>query len=177
MKIISGLNRNKISHSFKFFCLVMAFIGTLGAFSLASAQAIPQTMSEFKFTRTNGQAFTKANLKAGMATVVIFFDPDCDHCQQQAQWLKTDVAKLKGVNVQFLWVSTADPKPIADFEKRFFTGITQPLIYFAQDKDYAFDNYFGYSEVPNIKIYDSKGKFVKEFKKEVTIAELIPLLK
>lgn len=167
--------KTKIIHIFYFTLLIAGMVSI--TLPNAQAQAIPQTLSEFKFIRPNGQPFTKANLKAGAATVVIFFDPDCEHCQQQAQWLKTDIAKLKSTNVQFMWVSTADPKPIADFEKRFFTGITTPPIYFAQDKDYNFDNYFGYSEVPNIKVYDSKGKFVKEFKKEVAINELLPLLK
>ena len=48
-------------------------------FSLrVNSQAVPS----FKITLSNNKVFNAADLPKGKPVVLIYFDPDCDHCQK-----------------------------------------------------------------------------------------------
>lgn len=135
----------------------------------------PAVLKDFKFYTTTGSAFSKANLNTKLATIVILFSPDCEHCQQQAKWIQEGAAKLK--NVQIVWVSFHEvAKDIQEFPSRFLPSVKIPM-YFLQDKNFEFDSYFGESNVPSIFVYDSAGKFVKDFRNEVEISKLAELIR
>jgi hypothetical protein len=136
----------------------------------------PQTVPVFAFQTLDGQAFTQGNLSAkpGWATVVVFFDPGCEHCQQQAEWIKAELPKFK--SVQFVWASTMPAKTIQDFEQKYFPQAGRPqtvAVHFVRDGKYAFDNYFGYSTVPTLLVYGRDGKFRKVFTNEIAADEIL----
>ncbi|MCS6904029.1 MAG: redoxin family protein [Bacteroidia bacterium] len=154
-----------------FLTIIVSFIGAwwLGA--------QPTTLPNFKFNNAiNGGAFTKTNLKQGLATIVILFSPDCEHCQQQAKWIREGASKFAD-NVQFMWVSfESNIELIRNFPNKFLSGVKAPM-YFLHDPNLDFDKYFGNSEVPTILVYDSKGQLVKVFRTEVEVEKLLPLIK
>jgi|YNPMSStandDraft_2_1061718.scaffolds.fasta_scaffold01045_7 thiol-disulfide isomerase/thioredoxin len=132
------------------------------------------TFPQFEFYKPNGELFTNQNLQKGKATIVIFFDPDCDHCQKQASWIAASPESFK--NAQLLWVSTAEANAINTFGKTYFPKFPAP-VYFVKDKNYKFDSYFGYSVAPTILVYSSTGQLQKSFKNEVAVAELVKYIK
>ena len=136
-------------------------------------QPNPKTFPEFSFVKTSGETITKKNIPAGKPVIVFFFDPDCDHCQKQAGWMKAALPKF--ANATLFWVSTAEMQPITEFQKEYF-GTAKNVI-FAKDTKYQFDNYFGYSVAPSIYVFDSKGNFAKGFKNEVAAEELLKYTK
>lgn len=154
--------------------IVLSLIFSLLGATLLFAQ--PATLPNFKFNAVSGGAFTKANLKQGLATVVILFSPDCEHCQQQAKWIREGASKFSN-NVQFVWVSFEENiELIRNFPVKFLNGVKTPM-YFLQDPNLEFDKYFGDSEVPTVLIYDSKGQLVKAFRSEVEVDKLLPLIR
>ena len=154
--------------------LAFAALALTPAPAAAQSSTPPKLMPAFQFVRTTGQLFTRQNLAPGKATLIVFFDPFCDHCQTQATWIKNEVAKF--ATAEILWVSTEESAAIAKFQSQYFPG-NVANIHFLKDKDYKFDEYFGYSEVPTMLVYDSKGNFVMKFTKETSVAELMKLLK
>lgn len=144
--------------------LLMAFGGFLSAQDMAP-------LPNFKFTSTTGESIGPASLEQGKAVVVVYFDPDCDHCQQQAEWTKEEAALLK--DVQMVWVSWGEEKLVKEFETKYFSGVEGPKIIVTRDTDYAIDNYFGYSEVPSIYVYNKEWKRTKSLKKETKPSEFI----
>ncbi|MCS7074301.1 MAG: redoxin domain-containing protein [Bacteroidia bacterium] len=141
--------------------------------SFAQNQPNPKTFPEFSFVKTTGEVITKKNIPTGKPVIVFFFDPDCDHCQKQASWIKTILPKFS--HTTLFWVSTAEMQAIQAFQKEYFPSATNAI--FAKDTKYQFDNYFGYSVAPSIYVFDSKGNFVKGFKNEVAAEELLKLAK
>ncbi len=149
----------------------------LGFYSLTTAQnkeGFAQTFPNFQFVKPNGELFTNQNLQKGKATIVIFFDPDCDHCQKQADWIAASPESFK--NAQLLWVSTAEADAINIFHKTRF-GKYPNAVFFAKDKNYKFDSIFGYSVAPTILVYSSTGQLQKSFKNEVAVTELVKYIK
>lgn len=132
------------------------------------------TLPNFQFVKPNGEIFTNQNLHKGKATIVLFFDPDCDHCQKQADWIAASPESFK--NAQLLWVSTAEPDAINIFHKSRFGKYPYP-VFFVKDKNYKFDSIFGYSVAPTILVYSSTGQLQKSFKNEVSVYELVKYIK
>lgn len=137
-------------------------------------QGFAPNLPNFEFVKPNGQPFSNQNLQKGKATIVFFFDPDCDHCQKQADWIAASPESFK--NAQLLWVSTAEPDAINIFHKQRFAKFPYP-VYFVKDKNYKFDSWFGYSVAPTILVYSSTGQLQKSFKNEVAVSELVKYLK
>ncbi len=137
---------------------------------VAQRQPTPSQLPAFRFTDAQtGQPLTEASLRRGLNTVVLFFDPDCDHCQQQAEWIADAAGQFK--NTQFLWISTAPAARVVAFAQQYFTGTALPMRW-ALDTEYKVDDYFGYSTVPSLYIFGTSGRLKQTYRNEVA-AELI----
>ena len=132
-----------------------------------------KTMPAFAFTDLEGNSFTHTNLEPGLATIVMFFDPYCDHCEQQAKWINEDAEDFE--NIQLLFVTT-EPEVAAtqEFVSKVFSNTPLEYVHFLLDTDYMFDAYFeGYYEVPSVLIYTNEGKLSKILNKETPAADLL----
>lgn len=135
----------------------------------ATAQRLP----DFSFSAIGNKKITPASLPANKPVIVFFFDPYCDHCEKQAEWIKKDLKKLDGITL--LWVSTEALEEINSFAKKYFPSSSNTI--FCGDGEFMFDQWFGYSEVPSIYVYDKNRNRVKAFDKETPVEELLKPLK
>ncbi len=159
---------------FKIFitALILVFISSINV--LKAQNKFTSKLPDFSFQKLNGEIYSKANLKSGLATIFMFYDPDCDHCQMQAQWMSSSGPSFK--NIQLIWVSTADNDMITDFYKKYFSSFTGN-VQFLKDGKFKFDSYFGYSVSPTILVYGSDGNLIKHYTKETPVNELITGIK
>ena len=141
-------------------------------FLLSGVQA-QQSLPQFSFSDLDGKTFTSAQLRSDIPTIVFFFDPYCEHCQQQATWMKE--AKNQLTNVQQVWVTTEEPISARDFGKKYL-GEGWDNVHILIDKQFLFDGYFGYSEIPSIYLYNNQGQRVKAFNKETPADVLLRFL-
>jgi thiol-disulfide isomerase/thioredoxin len=149
--------------------LLLTFIACI--FVMPIQVQAQKRLPAFSFQDLNGAAFTNANLKSGIPTIVFFYDPYCDHCAQEADWVKA--AQSKFANINLLWVSTEERQPIVKFKSEHFGETTLTKLYFLRDTKWKFDSYFGYTEAPGIYVYNKDGVLVKDFKKETPVSELL----
>lgn len=153
---------------------LFAIITTLAiCIGYVSAQKLANiNTNAFAFKTLDGKPFTKANLKKDKSTLVMFFDPYCDHCELQSKWFAADAAKLKGV--QFLLVTTEPTVQASlDFKKKCFGTAAIDVTILLDDK-FRFDAYFGYSETPSMYLFNKKGDHTKSYKHETKPAEMLP---
>ncbi len=148
---------------------------TLLIFSFILIHSFGQkALPEFQFKDLEGNSFNRSNLKADMATLAVFFDPFCDHCEQQAKWIVEAKDTLK--DVQMIWVTTEELDPTKNFYVKHFKNENMPNVHVLRDTEYMFDAYFGYSEVPSIYVFNKTGQRVKAFNKEVPPSILLKFL-
>lgn len=133
-----------------------------------------QKLPAFFFTDLEGNTFGINHIKQDVPTIAFFFDPYCDHCAKQAEWIAEEADKFAGV--QMLWVTTEQQEPVQGFYDKHFKGKGLPMLHMLRDKDFMFDTYFGYSEAPSIYIYNSSGKRVKALSEETPAAKLLELI-
>lgn len=148
--------------------IFLAFI--IGAFFATLAQS---QLPAFVFTDLEGKVFAQDKVANELPTMVMFFDPYCDHCEKQATWIKEAEDQFVEINVLFV---TTEPETDASvaFKERIFKDSRLPHLHFLIDGDYMFDGYFeGYYEVPSILLFDKNGKRTKTLSKETPVADLL----
>ena len=145
------------------------WVTIMGSVYLAQAQS---SFPAFSFKNLKGEVFTQANLDPEKPAMIMMFDPYCDHCDQQAEWIAEAADQFQ--ETQFVFVTIEPEKhPIEDFRKRHFGEVNLPHLYFLQDLDFMFEGYFGYTDdAVNIYLFSPNRRQPKYFGKEQPVEVL-----
>ena len=114
----------------------------------------------FKILQGDSTWYTNAELPKNKPTVIIYFSPDCSHCQLTAKEFADRMDKLKDITL--IWTSYHTPKEIKDFAKAYQLD-HYPNVKFGRDPAYALPVFFRVKFTPFMAIYNSKGKLVKTY--------------
>ncbi|MEM7374023.1 MAG: redoxin domain-containing protein [Bacteroidota bacterium] len=130
----------------------------------------------FQFLDLNGETFTQSNLPEDQPVFIMRFDPYCEHCDTQAQWIAEAEEQFKDIHLVF--VSFLDEvDAIQDFQTRHFSDTQLEHLHFLRDPDYQFEEYFGYTdESLVIYLYQPGKKSLKYFGKEQAAEILLKFL-
>jgi thiol-disulfide isomerase/thioredoxin len=114
---------------------------------------------------------TKRNIKELKGkTILIFFQPDCDHCQREAEEIQNNLAAFKNSNLYFITsYSLQEIEKFANDHR--LLGYAN--IYFAGTSIESILNNFGPIKAPSIYIYSSEQKLIKTFNGEVRIETVL----
>jgi len=135
-------------------------------------------IAPFRILTTDSTYLTPANLKKGMPVMVIYFSPDCSHCQHMMYELKPKMKELKNIQVVMItWSRENDIRPIREFQRDFdlkkypnFTLGTEGYTAKAQ-------NYYQVKTTPFIAIYNKGGNISKYFDKVVPVDTILAAVK
>ncbi len=104
----------------------------------------------------NGSTMQLRDLSGEIA--VIFFNPDCDHCENQARFIQAKKELFKDKHLYF--ISAADVPQITNFISRF--QMTEPNYHFSHANPAEVVNSVGsFSAMPTILIYKDKKRLAK----------------
>jgi thiol-disulfide isomerase/thioredoxin len=94
--------------------------------------------------------------------VLIFYNPDCEHCQYEAKTLSThpDFQEMAVV-----WLSGAPPAENGAFQER-YASEAPDAFQFLDDPQYAVANALGIRTFPTILIYGAEGALLKRYEGE-----------
>ena len=117
--------------------------------------------------------FNTYNIPEGRPTILMFFSPDCDHCQKTTEAIMEKIDSLQGVNIVFLTpMSLGLLRPFAS--KMLLND--RKNITVGKDYEFFFYRFYGANFVPYIAIYDRKKKFVKMWEGRVKIEDLMQVV-
>ena len=122
----------------------------------------------------DGTLFSNANLRKNTPFVIMFFTPDCDHCQQQTKELLAYKNELKGIQV--LMVSGAPFKAIKDFYETFQLTSMKNLTA-GQDVNLKLASIYRVRTYPSLFVYDNKGNLAKAFVGNIGIPAILDAVK
>jgi len=118
--------------------------------------------------------FNTYYIEEGRPTVLMFFSPDCEHCQQFTKGLIEHMDSLKEVQFfLFTPMSLAMLRPFA--EKMKLKNYKNMMV--GKDYQFFFPQFYGAKYVPYIAVYDRQKKFVKMFEGNVKIEELMKVMR
>ncbi|HWB25290.1 MAG TPA: hypothetical protein VG738_07410 [Chitinophagaceae bacterium] len=118
--------------------------------------------------------FTNANIPKNKPVVIIYFSPECGHCQLTAQELYSHIDELK--DGFFIWVTYYSVPEIQTFEEKYKLGKLKNFR-FGRDPRYAIPSFYKVKFTPFMAVYNTNGQLVETFEQGTTPEILAGLIK
>lgn len=139
-----------------------------------ATERVPPKSNDFpnmEITLVNGKSLNAKSIVG--KTVIILFQPDCDHCQHEAEQIEDNLSAFRDYTLYF--VSSSPVQEVTKFGNDYkLSGI--PNILFGLTTTESILNNFGPIQAPSIYIYSAEGKLVKHFNGQVEVGEIMKYL-
>lgn len=109
--------------------------------------------------------FTNENIPKGKPVVIIYFSPECGHCQLSAQEINNDIDKVK--DAFFIWVSYYPVPEIKEFAEKYKLAQYNNFK-FGRDPKYAIPTFYRVKFTPFMAVYNKEGKLMQTFDQGTT---------
>ena len=130
-----------------------------------------QTVPPFKMTLSSNKIFNAADLPKDKPLVLIYFDPECDHCQKLMAGLFKNMNSFKKTVIVLVTF-----KPITDlilFEKKYGTAKYSNIKVGTEGTSFYLKNYYKLVKMPFIALYDKKGNYNYSYRDEVPLSDVL----
>ena len=137
----------------------------------ALAQNQPNILPEFKFLKVDGTPFNKSQIKALEKSIIIYFDPSCDHCQDEIEKIGKRYGDFK--NVSFYLVSANGKAEVSTFMQTYGKQLNgKKNVTVLLDTKMEFIPKFSPTQYPAIYVY-SQGKLIKYFSGTTNVNDIL----
>jgi len=140
-----------------------------------SASVFSQSLPPFKMYRSDKTIFNAAELPKTKPVILIYFDPECEHCQKLMKELFEKIDALK--KAEIIMVTFKSIEEVAGFEKLHSTQKYSNIIVGTEGVGFYLRNYYGLVTMPFTALYDKKGNLNYSYRKETQVDDLINRLK
>ena len=134
-----------------------------------------QTIPPFKMTLSNNKIFKAGDLPKGKPLVLIYFDPDCDHCQKLMTELFKKINSFK--KTEMVLITFKPVAEVAAFEKKYNTSKYANMRVGTEGTLFYLKNYYKLVKMPFTALYDSGGNYISSYRDETPVDDLISRLK
>jgi len=129
----------------------------------------------FSILQTDSTWFNKEALPGNKPVVIIYFNPECGHCQLTAHEFDQKKNKLK--NVFFIWVTyDTSFKEIKSFAAE-YKLLDEKNIRIGRDPKYFVPSFYRVKFTPFMAVYGKNGKLVKTYETGTDPDTIVKLLK
>ena len=156
--------------------LLFIFFGTISHVN-AQTDTLPylkdKNLPSFIFLNLDSTEFNTFYIPEGKKTLMIYFIPDCEHCQMLTEELIANLDSLKPCGIYM--ISPLEMNVTKDFDKKY--GVSQhQQMHIYRDAQHIFTSYYGVHFFPYIAIYNEKKKLMRTFEGTMKMNELIAIV-
>lgn len=117
--------------------------------------------------------FSKADLSSKKPTLVIYFSPDCGHCQLETENIISNMKALR--DVQIVMTTTRPFEDVKNFYDHYLLG-RFPNIKYGVDPSRFVVNFYNVEFTPFTAFYNKKGKLTKVYSGGINWSELLSVI-
>lgn len=150
---------------------ITVFFICFSTMHLFSAKAVSQTIPPFKMTLSNNKVFNASELPKGKPLILIYFDPECDHCQKLMDELFKKINSFK--KAELVLITFKNVSELAPFEKKHNISKYSNIKVGTEGTGFYLRNYYKLMIMPFTALYDKTGNFRFEYRKETPVDDLI----
>jgi len=133
-----------------------------------------QTLPAFNILEVDSTTvFNTDKLPSGKPIVLMYFSPDCEHCQHQTEEILKNMDSLK--QVRFVMLTALPFDKMKNFYS-FYKLSNYKNIIMGRDYEFFFSRHYGSQYVPYLAIYDRHKKLLKVFDGGTKVSTLIELV-
>ena len=143
------------------------FIALIITVKCACAQTTfipPATIPPYHILTTDSVYVTPANLKKNKPVMIVYFSPDCSHCQHMMYEMKPIMKAFKDVQVVMI-TFVMQLKAIKVFERDYDLAKYPNFTVGTEGYTYVVQKYYQVATTPYIALYDKSHKLVKYYPK------------
>jgi len=129
-----------------------------------------QLLPPFQFYSLDGKVFTQQNIPPGKFVALIFFNPDCDFCEDETDSIKAHISQLQ--NVEFVMISYHDSSKLSKFVKDYGLSRYQN-IHVVWDKDHLYSRLYTFRYAPSIHLFSPRHLLLTFIDGTMTIPTLM----
>ncbi|EJG01345.1 peroxiredoxin family protein [Flavobacterium sp. F52] len=133
-----------------------------------------KVIPEFSYLNINGKDFTNEDLKKSIPALFIYFNSECEYCNEEAQMVNNNIGKFK--DIQIVFISSENSNQIKEFAQKFKLNHYDNL-HFLHDSKTTFASTFDVNTLPCLVLYDKDKKLIEKIKGQTKPEILIKKLK
>lgn len=148
--------------------IICFFISVLSASPIgAQSNKVPP----FKIVKANGKPFKAYELPMGKPIVLIYFSPECDHCEKLTQEMVKQMPALKKASIAMITYLPIDK--VGKFVQKFNLNKYPNLYVGTEENNLVVRNYYNIYQLPFMALYTKNGDLVKAYKNEEQFPDLV----
>lgn len=132
-----------------------------------------RSIPAFSYLNVNGLSFTNKSLKVNTATLFIYFNSDCEFCNEEAQMIQENIEKLTLIQVVF--VSFEQAEKIKSFAKK-HKLLNHGNIHFVSDIKVTFATSFDVKSLPCLVLYNKNQQLIGKIKGQTKVETILKKL-
>ena len=150
--------------------LILASADTLKAQNAGNGKVPP-----FGMLQSNGKVFRAQNLPFGKPIVLIYFSPECDHCEKL---MKSLFARIKDFDKASIAMITFLPvEKVSKFVRDYNVGKYPNIFVGTEGTSFFVRNYYKIMDLPFVALYDKNGNLIELFANEPNVVNIAQKLK
>lgn len=156
-----------------FFIIILIFLGYQITSKIKYKNKIAKnikTIPAFAYQDINGNIFTNEELRKETATIFIYFNTECEFCNEEAKIIKENINEFN--KSQLVFVSFEKPELIKKFAQKHQLK-TYDNVYFLCDNKVTFAATFDVNSLPCLVLYDKKQNLIEKIKGQTGIEVLV----
>lgn len=131
------------------------------------------TIPAFNLLLTDSTWFSKDLLPGQKPVIIIYFSPECGHCQLTAHAFEEKKDELK--DIFFVWVSYLPVDTVKKFAED-YKMLDEENVRIGRDPNYFIPSYFRVKFTPFMAVYNKEGKLLKTYESGTDPDTLVKLL-
>jgi thiol-disulfide isomerase/thioredoxin len=114
-------------------------------------------------------------VEAGKPLLIVYFSPECDHCQvfMKSFFKKADEFK----NTQVLFITYLPLDRLVKFGSEYPLNKYKNIVAGTEGMTFVVRNFYEIKEMPFAVVYNKGGMLVGKYEREIPLDKVIPLLK
>ena len=120
-----------------------------------------KTIPDFEYQNTKGGLYSNNNLQPNTPTVFVYFNSDCEFCNEEAEMIRENIEKF--ATMQLIFVSFEKTAAIKSFSKIHKLN-THDNVYFLCDSKATFATTFDVKSLPCIVLYNKNHQLIEKIK-------------
>ncbi|MDB5193800.1 MAG: hypothetical protein JWQ96_3363 [Segetibacter sp.] len=137
--------------------------------TLPPYKQIPE-IPPFKILLADSTWYFKSNLTTKKPSLILYFSPDCGHCQLETEEIISKIKDLK--NIQIVMITSKPYQEMVDFYK-YYKLERFPTIKVGTDPNRFITNFYAVKFTPFSALYNKKGKLINSYEKGLKFNEVI----
>ena len=141
-----------------------------GSLVVTNAKAQAGKLPPFRIMQTSGKIFKAADLPMGRPIIIIYFSPECDHCDRLMKELVKQKEELKKASIAM--ITYLPVEKVLEFEKTYSLKNYSNIYAGTEGNSFFLKNYYRLTEMPFAALYSKNGDLIKFYNKEVNLKDL-----